>query len=239
MTVFRFKHFSVVNERSAMKVNTDGVLLGRLMAVLPGDSRLLDVGTGTGTIALMAAQRMSGMTSADVHIDAIDIDEPSVQEAGINFAASPWPGLLQVRRVPLQEFVPEDRYDLIFSNPPYFDNSLTNPDARDTAARHTGSLSYRDIFVFAERFLADSGRLALVLPSDEEARLGREARSRGFFLSRIVRIRTTPRKPVSRIIAEFGRQRCADPVQEDLTIQEKGRYTEQYTDLMKDFLYIV
>ena len=238
MAVFRFKQFSVVNERSAMKVNTDGVLLGRLMTLLPADQRLLDIGTGTGTIALMAAQRLSGINSNAVHIDAIDIDEPSVQEAGINFAASPWPDFLEVRRVPLQQFEPDSQYDLIFSNPPYFDNSLTNPDARDTAARHTDSLSYRDIFAFAERFLADSGRVALVLPSDEEARLCREARSRGLFLFRIVRVRTTPRKPVSRIIAEFGRQRCSDPVQEGLTIQEKGRYTDQYIDLLKEFLYI-
>ena len=231
MGVFQFKRFNVVNERSAMKVNTDGVLLGAAMTIRPDDRRLLDIGTGTGTIALMAAQRALGIpgqagddrpvtgddepvTGGDVMIDAIDIDEPSATEAAENFKASPWSDHLHVHNLSLQEFAEtgSEKYDLIFSNPPYFEDSLTAPDERKSTARHTSDgLSYRDIFEFAAERLTGSGRVALVLPADQEAPLCRYARMCGLHLFRILRIRTVERKAPIRIIAEFSRERCQTP----------------------------
>ena len=241
MGVFRFKKFEVVNERSAMKVNTDGVLLGASMTILPSDRTMLDVGTGTGTIALMAAQRLSSVILNEVknpRIDAIDIDEASASEASANFINSPWNSILKAHHLPLEEFAAstETVYDLIFSNPPYFEDSLTAPDERKSTARHTSDgLSYRDIFEFAKDRLSENGRVSLVLPADQEAALTRYARMCGLYLFRILRVRTVPRKAPSRIIAEFSRTRCAELSEELLTIQDEGKYTQEYLSLTGDF----
>lgn len=235
INTFRFKRFNVVNERSAMKVNTDGVLLGAAMTLTPQDRCLLDIGTGTGTIALMAAQRLADLYT----IDAIDIDEPSATEAGANFANSPWAENLQAHNMSLDEFAqtyPEKKYDLIFSNPPYFEDSLVAPSERKSTARHTSvGLSYRDIFEFAKARLNENGRVSLVLPADQEAPLCRYARMCGLHLFRMMRIRTVPRKAPSRIIAEFSARRVETPVEDLLTIQNEGKYTQEYLSLTKDF----
>ena len=140
MGVFRFKRFDVVNERSAMKVNTDGVLLGAAMTVRSTDRNLLDIGTGTGTIALMAAQRLEGQGTLNIH--AVDIDEASATEAGVNFRNSPWADNLTVHHASLDDFALEEavrKYDLIFSNPPYFEDSLNAPEERRSARRSPGT----------------------------------------------------------------------------------------------------
>ena len=255
MSVFRFKYFNVVNERSAMKVNTDGVLLGAVMTILQTDRRLLDIGTGTGTVALMAAQRALGipgqagddetkagddgvMAWSDVMIDAIDIDEPSASEAAVNFAESSWAEHLIAHNLSLQDFASEEpgQYDLIFSNPPYFEDSCVAPDERKSTARHTSvGLSYRDIFEFASERLTGNGRVSLVLPADQEASLCRYSRMCGLHLFRIMRIRTVERKSPIRIIAEFSRQRCESPAEQLLTIMNEGKYTQEYLSLTKDF----
>ena len=240
MSVFRFKKFEVVNERSAMKVNTDGVLLGAAMTILPSDRTMLDIGTGTGTIALMAAQRLSSFITDQEHpvIDAIDIDEASASEAASNFRTSPWAASLYAHHCPLDIFAvrTDVLYDVIFSNPPYFEDSLTAPDERKSTARHTSEgLSYRDIFEFAKERLTENGRVSIVLPADQEASLSRYARMCGLHLFRILRVRTVPRKAPSRIIAEFARQRCPEPQEELLTIQDEGKYTQEYLSLTGDF----
>ena len=259
MSIFRFKQFEVVNERSAMKVNTDGVLLGAVMTIDPNDRRLLDIGTGTGTIALMAAQRMaegfpvgpgmtgkmSGMTEHEItlrkfQIEAIDIDEPSATEAAVNFRNSPWGQHMSVTQASLEEYAAdlaeEVRYDLIFSNPPYFDDSLEAPQERRNNARHTGSgLSYRELLEFSAKRLTEEGRFAIVLPADQERALTRHARMCGLHLFRMTRVRTVPRKAPSRVIAEFSRQRCETPEDTVLTIQNEGKYTQEYLSLTRDF----
>ena len=242
MGTFQFKKFSVVNERSAMKVNTDGVLLGAVMAINPYDRRLLDIGTGTGTIALMAAQRLAELQGPSIspQISAIDIDEPSATEAALNFSNSPWTSHLQAYNMSLDQFaesLPEnERFDLIFSNPPYFEDSLTAPDLRKSTARHTSDgLSYRDIFDFALKRLSDKGRVAFVLPSDQETHLCRYGRMTGLHLFRMTKVRTVPRKEPSRMIAEFSRERCDSPQEELITIQNEGKYTSEYLSLMHDF----
>ena len=234
INIFRFKKFSVKNERSAMKVNTDGVLLGASMTIRPEDKRFLDIGTGTGTIALMAAQR----SCADAKVDAIDIDEPSASEAAANFANSPWSENMQAFNMSLDEFAKETHamYDLIFSNPPYFEDSLQAPEERRNAARHTATgLSYREIIDFAIQRLTPEGRLALVLPSDTELDLTRYARMSGLHLYKMTRVRTVPRKAPKRIIAEFSRKKTDIPEDNVLTIQDAGHYTQEYLTLMKDF----
>ena len=236
MGVFHFKQFDVVNERSAMKVNTDGVLLGAVMDIRQDDRRLLDIGTGTGTIALMAAQRLSG--HQEIHIDAIDIDRDSAEEAAVNFNDSPWPQILHSHHASLDEFSlsTSSEYDLIFSNPPYFEESLQAPEERRNAARHTATgLSFREIIDFAVRRLNPRGRLAFVLPSETETGLTRHARMSGLYLYKITRVRTVPRKSPKRIIAEFSRERCESPEDCMLTIQNEGQYTQEYLSLMKDF----
>ena len=248
MQIFRFKKFNVVNERSAMKVNTDGVLLGAAMLLTPTDLRLLDIGTGTGTIALMAAQRLADLKGGDaaMEIDAIDIDEPSASEAKANFEQSPWATNLSAHNLSLDDFAArleilksegqEVRYDLIFSNPPYFEDSLTAPDERKSTARHTSDgLSYRDIFDFSKKYLTDNGRVALVLPADQEAAICRYARMSNMHLLRVLRIRTVPRKSPSRIVIEFSRQRVHDVEDTILTIQNEGQYTQEYLSLTKEF----
>lgn len=264
MGEFRFKRFTVTNERSAMKVNTDGVLLGALMTIRAEDRHLLDVGTGTGTIALMAAQRLHDLmenqsgghgeaTAQEPVIHAIDIDEPSASEAALNFSRSPWPDILSAENISLEDFerrmeqhADESAFssgspsakgliDLVFSNPPYFDSTLRSPDLRRREARHSESLSYRELLEFSSRWLCPAGRCAVVLPSETETDLCRYARMCGLFPFRIVRIRTVPTKSPRRIVVEFSRCRVPEIQEEMLTIQNEGQYTGQYTGLTSEF----
>lgn len=250
------------NERSAMKVNTDGVLLGAAMTVAGSDRCLLDIGTGTGTIALIAAQRLSDLLSCtcsssatvpQFHIDAIDIDEDSASEAAENFASSPWRENLVAENVSLegletrlgeygtegicQECRQGKEYDLIFSNPPYFESALKAPDGRRRAARHTETLSYRDIIEFSAEHLKEDGRLSVILPAETETELLRCAASCGLFPFRIIRVKSTPLKEPYRIIAEFSRKAgCGGTEEGLLVIQDGGRYTREYCKATHDFL---
>ena len=232
MGEFRFKRFSVRNEASPLKVGTDAVLLGAAMTIDGEERRMLDIGTGTGVIALMAAQR-----SPAALIDAIEIDGAAAAEAGMNFAASPWESRLKAICSPFSRFSPEKSYDLIFSNPPYFDSSLKNPDGRTAAARHTESLSYREICAFAATNLSGKGKLSLILPAASEIELLRTAGSVGLKPFRLLRIRTTPSKPFSRIIAEFKAGRpCPPASQEELTLMDKsGGRSDAYSAITGDF----
>lgn len=238
---FRFRQFTVSQDRSALKTGTDAVLLGSIMTLPDTGGVLLDIGTGSGVIALMAAQRLAGCNSPDWRITAIDIDGPSIEDARDNFAASPWAGHLSARHCSLEEFgrdSAEDLYHAIFSNPPYYDNSLPNPDAREAEARHTSTLSYRDILAFAaDRLIEGEGILSLILPSEEERRLLRTAASFGLFPFRMTRIRTVEGKAPRRTVAEFRRCNGTGPVcsEEELTLQRDGRKTEEYTELCREF----
>lgn len=229
MGTFRFRQFEVCNEKSALKVGTDAVLLGAAMGMRGDERAMLDIGTGTGVIALMAAQRCPS-----ARIDAIDIDAPSVEEAASNFALSPWAGRLHAIHSALQQFTPEEEYDLIFSNPPFFEHSLTNPDRRETTARHTESLSYRDILAFAAAHLSPEGRLALVLPHECGADLKRTAASFGLFPCRLLSVRTTAAKPPRRLVAEFSRGKCT-PAEDSLVLQDGPSRTAEYSALTSEF----
>ena len=238
MSVFRFRRFTVENTESAMKVNTDGVLLGALMTIRSEDRTYLDVGTGTGTIALMAAQRLYDAGVSDARITAIDIDGPSAREAAVNFAGSPWPDMLEAKHLPLSGLSGPDvpaAFDHIFSNPPYYDLSLQAPDMRRNAARHTDTLSYRDLTAFAAEHLAADGILSMLLPADSELWLLRQARMNGLQPVRIVRIRTVERKKPSRIVAEFSKRHSGDCREQLLTLMKDGSFTPEYRELTKPF----
>ena len=176
--------------------------------------------------------------AAGIRIESIDIDEASVLEARDNFSCSPWGEILHAFHCSLEAFAAQNerKYDLIFSNPPYFDCSLMAPEQRRNAARHTScGLSYRELAEFASERLAPDGRLAIVLPADQENALLRHARMCGLFPRRLTRVRTVPRKRPSRVIAEFTRTRCAVPEECLLTIQDEGEYTSEYISLTRDF----
>ena len=260
---FSFKRFTIRNDKAALKVGTDAVLLGAAMTLRPEDKTLLDIGTGTGVIALMVAQRATAAqafdggslpitasplafdggsppitsprdTASEQRIIAIDIDGPSAEEAAENFADSPWASALTAIHTSLADFRPDRKFDCIFSNPPFYDNSLTNPDAREATARHTESLSYREIFAFSAEWLQPDGHLSLILPADQEVAIIRTAASFGLYPFRIIRVRTTIRKPVRRIILEFSRTR-EKASDESLTLQDGSARSAQYAELTREF----
>lgn len=237
MGTFRFKRFVVKNDSSAMKVNTDGVLLGAAVPLSFSEKKVLDIGTGTGTIALILAQRLD---REDITITGIDIDYAAAREAGENFRLSPWHNVLTSRNISLSDLEKEDPdgYDLIISNPPYYDSSLVNPDARKAIARHTdtsdNTLSYKELMDFAASALTGNGRLALILPADRERDVLRYGRTSGLFPCYILRVKTVERKAPKRFIGMFHRNRT-EVFEEELTIMENGLYTARYTEIVKDF----
>ena len=235
MSEFRFKRFCIDNTASALKVGTDSVLLGSLMSITGEERRLLDIGTGTGVVAIMAAQRLADAGAAYPEITAIEIDAPSAEEAERNFKGCPWSHMLSARHCALQDWRSDAQYDLIFSNPPYFDESLRNPDPRESRARHTESLSYREVLAFASDKLAPQGRVAMILPAESETAVRRCAAGFDLNTARVVRIRTTQKKPARRIVVEFTRTRSTPELQE-LTIQDGTAFTEEYRRIAGAFL---
>ena len=235
MSEFRFKRFCIDNTASALKVGTDSVLLGSLMSITGEERRLLDIGTGTGVVAIMAAQRLADAGAAYPEITAIEIDAPSAEEAERNFKGCPWSHMLSARHCALQDFRSPGEFDLIFSNPPYFDESLRNPDPRESRARHTESLSYREVLAYASEKLAPQGRVAMILPAESETAVRRCAAGFDLNTSRVVRIRTTQKKTARRIVVEFTRTRSTPELQE-LTIQDGTAFTEEYRRIAGAFL---
>lgn len=201
---FRFKQFTVWHDRCAMKVGTDGVLLGAwcplATATSEGEYKVLDIGTGSGLIALMLAQRATSIDDTPIVIDTIDIDASAAEQAKFNFEQSPWSKLLRIYQSSLQEWQSEKEYDLIVSNPPYFQGSLKNPDAQRATARHTDSLSYSELIAHSERLLRRNGILALVLPIEAEEEILSLAAAAGLSPIAITYVHTKPGKPVKRIL---------------------------------------
>ncbi|MBR5132832.1 MAG: methyltransferase [Alistipes sp.] len=194
--MFQFKQFAVADELCAMKVGTDGVLLGA-WADVEGDSRILDIGTGSGLIALMLAQR-----NAKAEIVALDIDEDATIQAQHNFSLSPWNSRLSVVHSNITDYMSDRKFTHIVSNPPYFVDSLHSPNAARTAARHTSSLPFVDIVAAAERLLEPEGRLSVILPTDVASMFRREAFER-LWLTRQLDIVTKAGEPPRRTMMEF------------------------------------
>lgn len=221
---FRFKRFTISQSRCAMKVGTDGTLLG---AWAHGGATILDVGTGTGLIALMMAQRFP-----DAHVTGVDIDEDACRQAEENVAASPFNVRILHRNVKEMEGV----YDVIVSNPPFFSNSLECPDRQRSLARHTSSLGFGDLMQCAARLLADVGEFSLILPVESKNEVEAEAALSGFFKVRECAVRTTPRKTPKRYLQAYRKHPvpCLELSEEVIEV-EPGLRSEWYTCLTKDF----
>ena len=213
-----------------MKVGTDGTLLGA-WADLPQHGRILDIGTGTGLIAIMAAQR-----STKAHITAIDIDLECISQARENVEATRWSERIEVVHTPLQEFSVAEPFDVIISNPPYFVDSLLSPDAARSTARHTDTLSFDDLAQGVLRLLSQDGHFALILPPTEMERFLSAARGR-LFLTRRCEVWTTPTSGARRIMAQLSPQPTTPPQSEKLIIEDHGPqgYSEDYKRLTCDF----
>ncbi len=232
---FRFKQFYIEDSKCAMKVGTDGVLLG---AWSPLDRyadriqnteyrpnyKILDVGTGSGLIARMMMQRFP-----EAEVEGIDIDEAAVEQARENGVRA------YVSR--LQEWKKEGGYDLIVSNPPYFQNSLKNPDKGRELARHTDSLSYEELIDHSARLLREGGQLALILPADKEAEMRQIAASKNLFLTHVTRVYSKESKPARRVLLAFRYQISDISRTEDTLVleDEKGGRSKAYQELTKDF----
>lgn len=233
---FRFKKFTVWHDKCAMKVGTDGVLLGGWASVA-GAGRILDIGTGTGLVALMLAQRNS-----EARIDAIDIDREACLQAEANVAASPFAGRIRVFPVALADYRPEEKcpYDLVVSNPPYFTDALKCPDPQRRIARHTDTLPLDELLQTARQWLHPAGRLGIVWPAEGRERLETAARQAGLHFIRLTEVHSVSGAPPKRLLAELGMRLVVATAFGHLTIeQEKHRYTQEFTALVKDFyLYV-
>lgn len=227
--IFNFKQFSVRQDLAAMKVGTDGVLLGAWASVGVAQSAL-DIGTGTGLVALMLAQR------SNAHIHAIELDEAAYHQAVLNFKASPWSEYLNAVLADFKTYDPALKYDLIVSNPPYFNQSLKNPCDKKSLARHTDSLNYAELIKGAAKLLEDTGRFCVVLPAAEKLNFKEIAAQYDLKLNKTLNVKPTPGKPSKRVLMEFSFLGTAEEVDE-LIIEEFGRhqYSDAYKQLTKDF----
>jgi tRNA1Val (adenine37-N6)-methyltransferase len=227
---FAFKQFRVQQDRCALKVGTDGVVLGA-WATVEGAKRILDIGTGTGLLALMAAQR-----AADAWIDAVEIDEASAEQAAENVAASPWAGRVRVHRMDVRRMRASEPCDLILCNPPFYGGEMDSPDARTGVAKHSGELSFEQLIEVVRTLLAEDGRFACIIPLNREAELLELAEGAWLGVERRCVLHYLEGRPPKRVLLELVRG-GGPAVKEELTVEHApGAFTEAYRTLLKDFM---
>lgn len=229
---FKFKKFTVYHDKCAMKVGTDGVLLG-VWATVDGAKNVVDIGTGSGLIALMMAQR-----NPEAKILGIDVDESAVAQAADNFATSPFSERLLIRHSSFEEWTMEtdEKVDSIISNPPFFSDSLQSPNTARTLARHNNTLPLESLFFNSKRKLTDNGLLSLILPYDQKNTALKIADNCGFSLSRITTVFPTPNSIAKRVLLEFAVTDVPHPSENQLIIEESRHvYSENFISLVKDF----
>lgn len=239
---FRFRQFYINDERCAMKVGTDGVLLGAWAGRFQENQplRILDIGTGSGLIALMLAERFPNAI-----ITAIDIDNEAVEQALENFANSPWSNRLSAHSISLQEFsrIHLDAsyshsalYDLIVCNPPFFANSLRNPNPQRALARHTDSLPYESLLSDAASLLAREGTLALIYPAETMTQVIEQAMRYNLYPMRLSHIFSKKGKPERRTLCEFSHNKSACFDEQTLYLEDdSSNRSEQYKTLTDEF----
>ena len=232
---FKFRHFTVSDQNSAMKVNTDAVLLGSWCDV-NNSKMVLDIGTGCGIIALMIAQRSNAL------VDAIDIDPKSIKEARENFLASAWGERLKSMPQSLQQYASSvtSKYDLIVCNPPFFQNSLISPKEGKTISKHDILLTQEELIAGVSAMLADSGIFSLVLPPVQTVKFEKLANLNGLFVKRQLRVRPKCSKPVNRVLTEFVRNPSVNPESGEIILRnEDNTFTSEHNKLTEGFYLAV
>ncbi len=229
---FKFKQFTITQEKSAMKVGIDGVLLGA-WALAESPSAILDVGAGTGLIALMMAQRFPAAS-----VDAVEIDTAACEDARFNFGQSLWNERLRLFQTSFQQFAEEwvTKYDLIVSNPPFFENSVNVKTASRELARNSENMNPDELFAGVGKILSKNGIFAVVFPFQRFDELVQVASKNGLFLKRFVKIKPNPEKPFHRILAEFSKNEGIVS-EEELIIESMKHddYTDDYRALTRNF----
>ena len=227
---FEFKQFVIYHDKCAMKVGTDGVLLGAWTTTEQNTKRILDIGTGSGLIAIMLAQK------SDADIIGVDIDDSAIQQATENAYRSTWKERLTFLKTDIKTFHTDNRFDLIVCNPPFFVNSLHCPNQQRTTARHSSSLPFETLIKCVYNLLANNGLFNVILPYtlvDEFTQLGWEC---GLHLyKRCIILSKSGDKPI-RSILSLTKDHCDYPKTEYLVIRNKeGEYTEEYKELTKEY----
>ncbi|MCX6305151.1 MAG: methyltransferase [Bacteroidetes bacterium] len=228
---FSFRKFTIEDKQSTLRVGTDAMLIGSWAN--PGMAKtILDVGTGCGVLALMMAQKSEAL------IEAVEIDQPSVDEARANFYSSPWPERITSVHDSLQAFTCKTRtiFDFIITNPPYFSNSLKSPSERVNLARHDDKLSLTELVRLSYILLAPAGCLAIILPVEQADRFQAICAENRLFPSRSMVVYPKYGLPPKRTLMEFTRHTCTQPLTSELTILDRtGKYTSEYLALTDCF----
>lgn len=237
--MFKFKQFTIHQDRTAMKVGTDGVLLGAWAPITSMATKVLDIGTGTGLIALMLAQRLLKSNAySNFEIDAIDIDQLSIEQATENIKNSPFASRIKTHFKSLQEYSPSEKYDAIVCNPPYFVASLKCPDTSRTQARHTDSLSFDELLQHSSRLIKEDGSLSVILPINEGNTLINLAPQYGFRLKEKVEVHPTPTSEPKRLLIHLikSNNQSIENIKSSLTIEiSRHQYTPEYIALTREF----
>ncbi|GGX22319.1 tRNA1(Val) (adenine(37)-N6)-methyltransferase [Aquimarina muelleri] len=229
---FQFKEFTVQQDRCAMKIGTDGVLLGAWAPIKESVTSVLDIGTGTGVIALMAAQRCQ----AEI-IDALEIDADAYEQAVENFEESFWGDRLFCYHASFQEFVEEieETYDLLISNPPFYVEEYKSSNLKRDIARFEDALPFEHLLIGGAKLLSDQGQFALILPYKEEEEILTIARQVGLFPQKITRVKGTPSSAIKRSLLLLGKEQQDFESDELIIESSRHEYTEAYINLTKDF----
>lgn len=231
--MFTFKQFSIQQDKTAMKVGTDGVLLGSWAPIDHNPFSILDVGAGTGIIALMLAQR----TNAE-QIDALEIDEDAYEQAVENFENSPWGDRLFCFHAGLDEFIeePEDEYDLIVSNPPFYAEDYKTENEQRDLARFQDAMPFEELVEAADLLLSENGIFALIIPYKEEDKFIALAKESELYPIKITRVKGTPNTEIKRSLLAFGRNVSPEIEIDELIIEiDRHVYTPEYIELTKEF----
>ena len=228
---FHFKQFTIHQEKTAMKVGTDGVLLGAWIPIENPQS-ILDIGTGTGLIALMLAQRSDAQ-----QIDALEIDADSYEQAVENFENSDWADRLFCYHASLKDFSDEmeEQYDLIVSNPPFYTDDYKSEDEKRSQARFEMALPFDDLIKYSAQLLSKNGHLALIIPYKEEAKVVAIARENKLFPAKITRVRGTFQSAIKRSLILFSSAEKNPKIDELVLEIARHQYTDDYKALVKDF----
>ncbi len=232
MTVkeFTFKQFHISEGQSGMPVSTDGVLLGA-WADIESSQQILDIGTGTGLLALMCAQR-----TATADITAIEINKEAYLSADQNVQHSPWSSRIQVLHSDIVHWQAPHRFDAIICNPPYFNSGPVSQQNNRAIARHTHTLDHLSLLRQIDQRLKVNGYAHLILPVREGEQLIVQAKSHGLSLLRLCYVRANEKKPASRLLMTLGKEEASDPyVEETLFITQNGKYSSDFIALTKEF----